>query len=414
MGKQDGRDRVVSDDDVDDTGATVLHADLDAFFASVELLDRPDLRGRPVIVGHEWGRGVVTAATYEARAFGVNSAMPMALALRRCPQAVVLRPHYDRYQHYSRIFFELCHELTPVVESVGIDEGFLDVAGAAKAVGSPKLAAARLRERMRAETGLVVSVGAAATKFVAKLASGRAKPDGLLVVPPAGTIAFLHPQPISALWGVGAKTEERLRTRGYATVGDVAAASMPALRRAVGEAAATKLHELAWGIDPRRVIPGHDEKSIGHEVTFDHDIADPVALRRELLRLSDDVAVRLRRAGVSARTVALKLRYADFTTVTRSRTLATPSDLAKVLHEETVALLAGLEPLAAPVRLIGVRGEQLVRDGGQSTLWEEAPGWREAEGVMDAARERFGRAAVRPASLIGLEAKERPKLTQRD
>ena len=414
MGKQDGRDRLVSDADVDDAGATVLHADLDAFFASVELLDRPDLRGRPVIVGHEFGRGVVTAATYEARAFGVNSAMPMALALRRCPQAVVLRPHYERYRHFSGVFFELCHELTPVVEAVGIDEGFLDVSGARRAVGSPKAAAERLRARMRERTGLVVSVGAAATKFVAKLASARAKPDGLLVVPPARTLDFLHPQPIAALWGVGARTEERLRTRGFTTVGDVARAPLATLRRAVGDAAAAKLHELAWGIDPRRVVPGREEKSIGHEVTFEHDIADPAVLRRELLRLSDDVAVRLRRAGVAARTVSLKLRYADFTTITRSRTLASPTDLARVVYEAAVELLASVEPLGAPVRLIGVRGEQLGQDGGTATLWEDAPGWREAESVMDAARERFGRAAVRPAALLGHDEHERPKLTQRD
>lgn len=414
MGKQDGRDRLVSAADEDDTGATVLHADLDAFFASVELLDRPELRGRPVIVGHEFGRGVVTAATYEARAYGVNSAMPMALAMRRCPQAVVLRPHYDRYQHYSRVFFTLCQELTPVVEAVGIDEGFLDVAGAARAVGSPRRVAAALRARVLEETGLVVSIGAAATKFVAKLASGRSKPDGLLVVPPARTVEFLHPQPVSALWGVGGKTEERLRSRGYATIGDLAHAPLAALRRAVGDAAAVKLHELSWGIDPRRVVPGRTEKSIGHEVTFEHDIADPAVLRRELLRLADDVAVRLRTAHVSTKTVALKLRYADFTTITRSHTLATPTDLARVLYEESVALLDALEPLPAPVRLIGVRGEQLLAGTTTAMLWDDAPGWREAESAMDAASARFGRGALRPAALIGHEAGERPKLTQRD
>lgn len=414
MGKQDGRDRTVSDAGIDDVGATILHADLDAFFASVELLDHPELRGKPVIVGHEFGRGVVTAATYEARAFGVNSAMPMALALRRCPHAVVLRPHYDRYQHFSAVFFDLCHELTPIVEKVGIDEGFLDVAGAGRAVGSPKQAAERLRRRMREETGLVVSVGAAATKYVAKVASGRAKPDGLLVVPPARTVEFLHPLPVSALWGVGAKTEERLRGRGYTTVGDIARADAAALRRAVGDAATTKLQQLAWGVDPRPVTPGHEEKSIGHEVTFEHDVADPIALRRELLRLSDDVAVRLRRAGVTARTIALKLRYNDFDTITRSRTIAAPTDLAKVVYDEAVALLDALEPLRAPIRLIGVRGEQLSRESAAAALWEDAPGWREAESVMDAARARFGRGAVKPATLLGHDPGERPKLTQRD
>jgi len=414
MGKQDGRDRTVSDADIDDAGASILHADLDAFFASVELLDHPELRGKPVIVGHEFGRGVVTAATYEARAFGVNSAMPMALALRRCPHAVILRPHYERYQHYSEVFFDLCHELTPIVEKVGIDEGFLDVAGAGRAVGSPKQAAQQLRRRMREKTGLIVSVGAAATKYVAKVASGRAKPDGLLVVPPSRTVEFLHPLPVSALWGVGAKTEERLRSRGYTTVGDIARADATSLRRAVGDAATTKLQQLAWGVDPRAVTPGHEEKSIGHEVTFGHDVADPVALRRELLRLSDDVAVRLRRAGVTARTIALKLRYDDFDTISRSRTIAAPTDLAKVIYDEAVALLDTLEPLRAPIRLIGVRGEQLSRETAAAPLWEDAPGWREAESVMDAARARFGRGAVKPATLLGHDPGERPKLTQRD
>ena len=402
MGKQDGRDRTVSDAGIDDVGATILHADLDAFFASVELLDHPELRGKPVIVGHEFGRGVVTAATYEARAFGVNSAMPMALALRRCPHAVVLRPHYDRYQHFSAVFFDLCHELTPIVEKVGIDEGFLDVAGAGRAVGSPKQAAERLRRRMREETGLVVSVGAAATKYVAKVASGRAKPDGLLVVPPARTVEFLHPLPVSALWGVGAKTEERLRGRGYTTVGDIARADAAALRRAVGDAATTKLQQLAWGVDPRPVTPGHEEKSIGHEVTFEHDVTDVARLRSELLRQSDAVAAKLRGAGLVARTVVLKLRYADFSTVTRSRTLNEPTNVGRRIYEEVAGSFDVLAARGIRVRLIGVRAEQLgTGDGAGMGLWDDDDDWREAELAVDTVTARFGRGIVRPASQLG-------------
>src|SRR5690606_9139507 len=214
VSRQDGRDRLVSADDADDTGATILHADLDACFASVELLDRPELRGRPVIVGRRAPRSVVTAATYEARRYGVNSAMPMALALRRCPHAVVVDPHRERYEHWSREFFEICRTITPDVEEVGIDEGFLDVRGAQRAIGTPRAAARLLRERVRERTGLVVSVGVAGTKFVAKLASGRAKPDGLLVVPVADTVDFLRPMPVDALWGIGEKLRERLTARG--------------------------------------------------------------------------------------------------------------------------------------------------------------------------------------------------------
>lgn len=415
MSKQDGSSRLVSAADVDDAGATILHADLDAFFASVELLDRPELRGRPVIVGHRSVRSVVTAATYEARRYGVNSAMPMAVALRRCPQAVVLEPHFDRYRHWSGVFFEVCRSITPLVEVVGLDEGFLDVAGAARAVGSPKVAAALLRERVRAETGLVCSVGAAGSKFVAKLASSRSKPDGLLVVPPAETVAFLHPLPVSALWGVGGKTEERLRTRGITTVGELASTPEPVLRRLLGEASARHLHDLAWGVDPRRVAVEREDKSIGHEVTFGADVTTMPELRREALRISDELGARLRRAGVAARTVSIKVRWDDFTTVTRSLTLADPTDSGRELYRTATGLLDALAGPDGdglrPVRLLGIRGEQLTSVA-SSTLWDDGAEWRETEDVIDAARERFGRTALGPASLLrggGAEDRRDPR-----
>lgn len=415
MGKQDGSERQVTTGPIDDSTATVLHVDMDAFFASVELLDHPELVGKPVIVGHNSARSIVTAATYEARKFGVNSALPMSIALRRCPQAIILEPHFDRYQHYSRIVMEICDDLTPRVERLGIDEAFLDVAGARNVFGSPMQVAQLLRQRVRAETGLICSVGAAATKFVAKLASGLSKPDGLLVIPRDDTVAFLHPLPIAKLWGVGGKTEELLRGRGYNTIGDLARAPVEVLRRSLGDAAAERLHDLAWGIDPRQVHGGESEKSVGHEMTFETDITDPDVIRRELLRMSNMVAVRLRKAGFVGRTVVLKLRFADFTTITRSRTIPEPTDLGRKIYDEVRSIYEATGKQFEAIRLVGVRAEQLQdATSAQLGLWDESEGWRDAEGVMDAASARFGRGAVKPARLLGSSATERPRLGQRD
>lgn len=401
MSKQDGSGRQVTAEPLDDLTAHILHVDMDAFYASVELLDRPELVGKPVIVGHPSARSVVTAATYEARKYGVNSAMPMAVALRRCPQAIVLEPHFDRYVHYSRRVRELLEEVTPLVEPLSIDEAFLDVSGARRLLGTPWQIGTRLRERIFAETGLRASVGAAATKYVAKLASSRAKPDGLLVVPEPETIAFLHPQPISALWGVGAKSEEQLRRIGLRTVGDVAAVPVDALQRALGPAMAARLHDLAWGRDPRSVVTEHEEKSIGHERTFERNIVDRAALEREMLRLANAVGERLRRHGVQARTVALKLRFEDFTTITRSRTLADPTDLGKRIYDAARELYDASGQVGRPVRLLGVRGEQLVGRVAELGLWDEDESWRDAEQAVDAIRAKFGKALVQPAALLG-------------
>ncbi len=414
MGKQDGSERQVTAQDVDSTSAPILHVDMDAFFASVELLDHPELVGKPVIVGHNSPRSIVTAATYEARKFGVNSALPMAIALRRCPQAIILEPHFERYQYYSRQVFAICDELTPAVERLGIDEAFLDVSGARTVFGSPLKVAQLLRSRVRAETGLVCSVGAAATKFVAKVASGLSKPDGLLVIPEDKTLEFLHPLPIAKLWGVGAKSEEVLRGRGFHTIGDLARTPVDDLLRLLGEAAAHRLHDLAWGRDPRRVQAGADEKSVGHEMTFSEDVVDAAVINRELLRMSNMVAVRLRKHGLRARTVVLKLRYEDFTTITRSRTIAEPTDLGRQIYEEVRAIHEGLRN-DRPVRLVGVRAEQLQDpEGTLQALWDDSEGWREAEQVMDAASARFGRGAVTPARLLRHDPHERPRLGQRD
>lgn len=400
MSKQDGSSRQVTTGPVDDSATPILHVDMDAFFVSVELLKRPDLRGKPVLVGGTAGRGVVSAASYEARRYGVNSAMPMSLALQRCPNAVVLRGDYASYTEYSRRVMHLFEEVTPLVEKLSIDEAFLDVSGARRLHGSPAEIAWGLRRRVHDETGLTCSIGVAATKFVAKVASSRAKPDGMLVVPADRTLEFLHPLPVSALWGVGKVTEESLTRIGLRTVGDVAAMPADALARALGPALAAKLAHLSMGVDARDVVTGREEKSIGHEVTFGYDLTDLEQLRRELLRLSDDVAVRLRRAGVVGRTVVLKLRYGDFRTVTRSRTLGEPTDVARRIYDEASAALGELAGDGARIRLIGVRAEQLRPSGSGAMLWDPDEEWREAERTIDEVTARFGRGMVRPASLV--------------
>lgn len=403
MGRADGSERQVSAAGVDDQEASILHVDMDAFFASVELLERPDARGKPAIVGHAGGRGVVTSATYEARRYGVRSAMPMSQALRLCPNAIILPPHYDRYTEYSRKVMDIFHEVTPLVEPLSIDEAFLDVSGARRLLGSPRRIAELIRSRVREETGLTCSVGVAATKFMAKLASGRAKPDGLLVIPRAETLSFLRPLPVGALWGVGASTQAALERMGLLTVADLADAPLHVLQRAVGDASGRRLHELANGRDPRRVVTESREKSIGHENTFGTDVADIDVLRREMLRLSGRVGERLRKHAMEARTVAIKVRFSDFRTITRSRTLAEPTNVGRRLFEEAWDVFGalGLDVRQTPIRLIGVRAEQLLDAGGDAlALWDPDEEWRETERTLDAVSARFGRGAIGPASLV--------------
>lgn len=403
MSKQDGRDRQVSASSVDSSTATILHVDLDAFFASVELLDRPDIAHLPVVVAGKSMRSVVTAANYPARKYGVRSAIPLSQALRLCPTAIVLEPHFEKYRHYSRLVMEIFDDVTPLVERLGIDEAFLDVSGAGL-IGNPAEVAAVIRRRVQQETRLTCSVGAASTKFVAKLASGRAKPDGVLVVPADQTLVFLHPLPVGSLWGVGAVTEEALTRRGLRTIGDIARSPLSAIQRAVGDASGLKLHDLANGRDPRSVTTTSVEKSVGHEVTFEVDTVDADDLRRELLRQANAVAVRMRTAGWVGRTVVLKLRYDDFSTITRSRTLAESTDVGRRIYEEVRSIYEALGR-HNPVRLIGVRMEQLSEGGDQQLgLWDEDEDWREAEDTIDAVTARFGRGMLRPASLLKAKA----------
>jgi DNA polymerase-4 len=387
----------------DDTGCTVLHVDMDAFFVSVELLERPDLRGRPVVVGGSGGRGVVSAASYEARTYGVHSAMPMSRARRLCPQAVVLPPRHERYAAVSAGVMEIFRSITPLVEPLALDEAFLDVAGALRRLGRPAEIGRMIRAQVVEQQGITCSVGVASTKFAAKLASTRCKPDGLMVVPADGIIEFLHPLPVAALWGVGERTEEILRRLGLHTVGDLARTPEDTLRRELGEASGAHLHALAWGRDERSVVAANPDKSIGAEETFERDIADPGTIRRELLRLSDRVGSRLRGSGQAGRTVAIKLRRADFTTISRARTLREPTDLAREIYATACALYEASGLAYTPLRLVGVRVENLVDSDStprQLALGERESGWREAEQAMDRAARRFGAGAVRPATLV--------------
>jgi DNA polymerase-4 len=376
---------------------------MDAFYASVELIDAPELRGLPVIVGGGGSRGVVLSATYEARRFGVHSAMPMSRARRLCPQGVVVEPQHRRYAEVSAGVMEIFRSVTPAVEPLSLDEAFLDVSGALRRLGSPAAIGHLIRDRVADEQRITCSVGVAATKFVAKLASGRAKPDGLLVVPREETIAFLHPLPVGALWGVGERTEESLHRLGLRSVADLAHTPVDTLRRALGEAAGTHLHELSWGRDPRPVEPEQVEKSIGAEETFARDVDDATIVLRELLRLSERVAARLRAAGLVGRTVVLKVRFADFTTITRSRTVTEATDVGRDLYGTARELYRALGLDRARVRLVGVRVEGLVdarTSHRQPALDERAQGWREAEQAVDRAGARFGAGAVRPAALV--------------
>lgn len=383
-----------------DVGATILHADMDAFYASVEVLDHPELRGRPVIVGGDQGRGVVASASYEARAHGVRSAMPIGQALRLSPNAVVMPVRMGRYRELSARVMQLFGEVTPFIEKLSIDEAFLDVAGAVRLFGPPADIAEALRERVRSETGLPCSIGVAGTKFVAKVASARAKPDGLLVVPVADTLAFLHPLPVGALWGVGSVRQAELASLGLHTIGDLAELPLATLEQRFG-ALGRHLFELANGRDPRSVAVERSEKSVGHETTFLTDVSDADELRRTLLALAGRTAERLRHHGLTARTVGLKLRFADFTTISRSRTLGEPTDVARRLYEESASMLDDARAAdRRPVRLLGVRAEGLSGEASALTLWSPDEGWRDTERALDQVTGRFGHGAVTPAALL--------------
>jgi DNA polymerase IV len=408
------------------TEPTILHVDLDAFYASVEQLANPSLRGRPVIVGGLGRRGVVAAASYEARRFGVHSAMPMGRARRACPDGVFLAPRFDAYGDASRSVMAILRDVTPLVEPLALDEAFLDVSGARRLHGAAPEIARSLRHRIKGETGLVASVGVATTKFVAKLASDLAKPDGMLVVEAGTEIALIHPLEVRRLWGVGPKTGERLAQLGVRTIGDLAALPEDTLVHALGESHGRHLHALALNRDDRAVEPGREVKSIGHEETFPTDITDRDVLAREVLRMSERVAERMRDGRRAGRTVQLKLRYKDFRTITRSRTLPEPTNLAADIATVARTLLATAE-IGDGIRLLGVAVQQLHeidgtdadvgqtdqlpldidRDDTSAARGSDAR-QRAVEDSMDAVRRRFGDDAVGAAALLDRGAHTEP------
>ncbi|MFE4542496.1 DNA polymerase IV [Arthrobacter sp. NPDC056727] len=382
--------------------ASILHVDMDAFFVSVELRSRPELRGRPVIVGFPAERSVVLSASYEARKFGVKSAMPMAVAYRLCPQATIIEPKHKLYYEVSGQLMAIFESITELVEPLSVDEAFLDVGGAIRRLGPPLDIGQLIRRRVASELGITASVGIAASKFVAKIASTRCKPDGLLLIRPEQTVPYLHSLPVNALWGVGGKTAEVLARMGIRTVADVAATPVSSLKKVLG-ATGEHVHRLSWGVDSRTVTPVRVEKSIGAEETFASDTADDALLHRELLRLSHRTAGRLRASGLVARTVALKLRYADFSTVTRSRTVHTPLDSAQLIYAVAIQLLESLGSRPLTVRLVGVRAEQLetaAQTSLQLSLDRRDDNWRAAEQALDKVAEKFGSKSVLPARLL--------------
>jgi DNA polymerase-4 len=381
---------------------TILHVDLDAFFAAVEQRDHPELRGRPVIVGGGGGedaRGVVSAASYEARVFGVHSAMSLREAYRRCPDGVFLPVDGRRYQQASRDVMAILRRYTPQVEPISIDEAFLDVTGSAALFGDGPTIAQRIKDDVRAEVGLTASVGVASTKLVAKIASDLRKPDGLVVVAPGDETAFLAPLPISRLWGVGEKTARVLADYSVRTIGDLASLPADLVVRRFGKHGAS-LVERARGVDPDPVHEGDPAKSVGHEHTFDHDTSDPETIERTLLGMADGVAGRLRSAGVKASTVTVKVRDSSFRTITRQRTLAEPTDMTEPIFRAAIEL-AGPEVRGIRVRLLGVTASNL-GEREQLSLFETGePRRRRAVEAADILRHRYGERVVTRARLLG-------------
>jgi DNA polymerase-4 len=394
----------------------ILHVDMDAFYASVLLRDRPDLRDQPCIVGGGH-RGVVLAASYPARAYGVRSGMTGTQARRLCPQVISLQPDYDAFTTVSRSVMAVFRRVTPLVEAVSFDEAFLDVRGSTRRLGAAVDIAEWVRSTVHDEQGITCSVGVAASVSVAKLASRRAKPDGVVVVPPDQVTAFLHPLDVGDLYGVGLSTQAMLHERGFRTVGDLAHTSLAALQQAVGRALGHQLHHLAWGTDRSELAPDapgvfgygartgttEPHRSVGAQETFGHDTADRTTVLREVLRLTARVAARLRKADLVGRTVTLTVRFSDFTTITRSRTLPEATDVTQEVYAAAVHLYDALGLRRVRVRLVGVRVENVLprdRVHRQGVLGEPDHGWPDADRAVDRAVLRFGSAAVRPASLI--------------
>ncbi|MEO0965849.1 MAG: DNA polymerase IV [Planctomycetota bacterium] len=380
----------------------ILHVDMDAFFASIAQLDDPALRGKPVLTGGASGRGVVTSASYEARPYGCRSAMPMAVAKRLCPHAICVKVPGERIRACSHALFDVLETFTPLVQPVSVDEAYLDVTGSVRLLGEPTAIAQAVRQAVRDATGLTASVGLSTNKFLAKLASELDKPDGLTILPPDRVDALLGPRPVADIFGIGPATARRLQRQGIETVRDLRALDPDRAQRLLGDAGPA-LQRRCLGIDDRPVTPDRAAKSIGHEHTFAADLADPQALDAELVRQADHVAARLRRHGVTARTVTLKLRTPDFNTVTRARTLAQPTDLSADLLDTARAVFADwARPAPRPLRLLGLTADHLSRGPAQEPLFDQArrDRLRHLDATVDAIHQRFGdRSVTRAAAL---------------
>jgi DNA polymerase IV len=382
----------------------ILHVDMDAFYASVAELDHPEYKGKALVVG-AGTRGVVLSANYEARKFGIRAAMPVGRAKRMAPHAIFIAPEHQRYSEISERVMAIFHSYTPLVEPISLDEAFLDVTGSQKLFGTGREIAAKIREQVEKEEGITCSVGLAQSKFIAKLASQHCKPNGMLEIKPDRILEFLHPLPVRAIWGVGPKTAESLERLGLHTVSDIAHTPRATLIRALGESTGASLYELAWGRDYRDVIPDEPEKSIGNEETFSEDLDNPEEILREFLRMTEKATARLRERSLFAKTISIKIKFADFSSLTRSKTVPIAIDNTHDTYEVVKALYLALRNEGARIRLVGVSFSHL-QEGApvQLELGARERGWREADTAIDRAQARFGRGSVRPGRLISPES----------
>ena len=381
--------------------STILHVDMDAFYASVEERDDPKLKGKPVVVG-VGKRGVVSAANYEARKFGIRAAMPIYKAKALAPHAIFIAPNMARYAEVSEQVMDIFEDVTPYVEPISLDEAFLDVTGAKRLLGSGREIADQIRKRVEEDLGITCSVGIAHNKFIAKIASGHCKPNGVLEVDPEKMLEFLHPLAANEIWGVGPKTNELLEKMGLFTIADIANTPRSTLIRVLGQANGSSLYELAWGRDYRDVITEHIEKSISASQTFDVDLYQPEEILKEFLRLTEKSADRMRERGLAASTISIKVRFADFKTISRSKTLDLPTTGTQEIFEVAKSLYLGLELDRVLVRLVGVSLDSLVEndDVTQMVLGERTSSWQQADRAIDRVKAKFGRSSLRPARLV--------------
>jgi DNA polymerase-4 len=384
-------------------GRTIIHLDMDAFYASVEVLDNPSLKGKPVVVGGDANRGVVSAASYEAREFGIHSALAMAIAMRRCPEAVFLSPRMNRYREISRQIFAIFQEFTPLVEPISLDEAFLDVTGSLRLFGPAEIIASTIKKQVAEDIGLTVSAGVASSKLVAKIASDFDKPDGLTIVPPGQEQAFLTPLPIARLWGVGKATREALTLLGVKTIGDLGRLPPDLLQRKFGKHGSS-LHQAALGVDNREVTPEREIKSISHEETFSADLTDPNDIHRKLLALADKVARRMRRYGMVGKRISLKVKYSDFKQITRSKTIVTATNDGGEIFRHASNLVKKTEVRRKPLRLLGISVSILHGDKRiQLALFPDGADKlknKQVNRAVDKIKMKFGSTAILPGRLL--------------